>query len=160
MRPSHLCSVPENSCAQAIPIGDAASYAEVMAPGLSIEPSITNAPTLSDHLNRKKLDVNVDGLRERDRYLVYLPDRERELLRPRSLTTVWTIAVYRGEVARRAAPEKKYQWVTVGEDAMPAGHTTYAHASIGASRGLCAADGDVSMSRRGSYVSRAAGSHA
>ena len=175
VKPSHLCSVPENSGAQAISIAAVASYVELMQQLLSIEPSITYDLARSDHLNGKKLDFSLDSVLEIDRYLMFLHDRERELLHPFLLTTFWTIAVYVGEIIRRAALDNKYRWVTIGEDAVPAGHTTHARAGIGAIRGLRAKDGDLSMPSLavarivlrgskvpsiGSYVRRAIGLHA
>lgn len=114
---------------------------------LSSELATTTDIALPRHLDAKTLDFSLDSLHEIDCYLNLLHDNEEQIVGQPLLSTIWTIATYLGEVIRRAAPEKKYEWVTIGEESVPAGDSTK-HAGIGAVRALRSVGGDMSMPSR------------
>ena len=96
-------------------------------------------------LDRGKLDFGLESLHEIDRYLTFLHDNEQEVSGISLLSTIWTIALYVGEVIRRQAPERQYEWVNIGAELVPAGFTTIKQAGIGTSRALRAKDGEMCM---------------
>jgi hypothetical protein len=100
---------------------------------------------LSDRLDRKKLDFSLGSIPEIDRYLSVLHENEQEISGMPLLFTIWAVALYVGEVIRREVPEKKYEWVTISENSMPAGCTTAIQAGIGTTCALRATNGDMSM---------------
>jgi hypothetical protein len=93
---------------------------------------------LPQHLDRSKLD----------RYLNEIHDNEQSVGGLSLLTTIWATALYIGEIIRRAAPARQYQWVTIGEDLTATGTTSLQHADIGAVRALRARDGELTMPSR------------
>ena len=125
------------------------------------------APPISAHLRTQGCTLHDIGTISVTRF-------GPQVVKPSHLCTFWTIAVYVGEIIRRAALDNKYRWVTIGEDAVPAGHHPR-RAGIAAIRGLRAKDRDLSMPSLavarivlrgskvpsiGSYVRRAIGLHA
>lgn len=130
---------------QLIPEAAVDSYLQELHNLLSNKSSAASEIALSDYLDRQKLDFGLDSLREIDRYLSLLHDHEHEISGMPLLSTIWAIAFYVGEIIRREALEKQYQWVTIGVESVPAGFTTIKQAGIGAARGLCAKDGDMIM---------------
>ena len=103
---------------------------------------------LTEHLDRKRLDFSLDSLHEINRHLIYVHDRAHEVSGLPLLSTIWTIAMYVGEIIRREAPAKRYEWVSVGESSGSTGETTSAYPDCGAVRGLRARDGDMCMPSR------------
>ena len=140
-----LGSRPGSGGVKVIPDPTVDSYLRMLQQFLSDDPSATSIIALPGRLDRSKLDFSLDSLDEIDRYLNLLHDNEREIVGQPLLSTIWTVGMYVGEIIRRAAPEKKYAWVAIGEDAVPAGDTTIKQVGIGAVRALRAGSGDMSM---------------
>lgn len=103
---------------------------------------------LPQHLDRSRLDFSLPSLQTIDRYLNEVHDNEQSVGGLSLLTTIWATALYIGEVIRRAAPARHYQWVTIGEDLSATGTTSLRHADIGAVRALRARDGELTMPSR------------
>ena len=103
---------------------------------------------LTEHLERKKLDFSIDSLHEIDRYLNCVHDNAHSVSGLPLLSTIWTIAVYIGEVIRRESPSKRFQWVSVGESSGSSGETTIANPDLDTVRALRARDGDMCMPSR------------
>jgi hypothetical protein len=59
------------------------------------------------------------------------------------LSTISTIAMYVGEVIRREAPAKRYEWVSVGEPAESTGETTISARDLSSVRVLRSREGNV-----------------
>lgn len=145
VKASTLGSQPRSGGVKVISDATVASYLRMLQQLLSNDPSATENIALPGHLDRRKLDFSLDSLDEIDRYLNLLHDNEREIVGQPLLSTIWTIGMYVGEIIRYAAPEKRYAWVAIGEDAVPAGDTTIKQVGIGAVRALRAGSGDMSM---------------
>ena len=145
VKTSALGSRPGSGGVKVISDATIASHLRMLQHLLSNDPSATTDLALPEHLNRSKIDFSLDSLNEIERYLNLVHDNEREIVGQPLLSTIWTIGMYVGEIIRRAAPEKKYEWVAIGEDAVPAGDTTIKQVGIGAVRALRAGSGDMSM---------------
>lgn len=125
-----------------------AAFVESMQGLLLNEPPADADFALTEHLDRKRLDFSQASLYEIDRYLTCVHDRAREVSGLPLLSTIWTVAVYVGEVIRREAPAKRYEWVSIGESSGSTGDTTIAYPDFGAVRALRARDGDLCMPSR------------
>jgi hypothetical protein len=137
--------MPEANDSQTIPEATVASYLHDLQCLISSTASPAGEYMLIDHLDRGKLDFGLESLQEIDRYLTFLHDNEQEVSGISLLSTIWAIAFYVGEVIRRQAPERQYEWVNIGADLVPAGFTTIKQAGIGTSRALRAKDGEMCM---------------
>lgn len=103
---------------------------------------------LSDQLDRTRLDFTFESLQEIDRYLTAVHEESETIAGLPLLSTVWTLAMYVGEVIRRGAPARRFEWVTVGEPAGATGDTTINYPDLGVIRALQARDGEFCMPSR------------
>ena len=109
-----------------------------------LTPGTTEADIgLTEHLDRTKLDFTLDSLHEIDRYLNALHANAETIAGLPLLSTMWTIAMYVGEVIRREAHGKHYECVSIGEPSGTSGDTTIAYPDLGIVRALRARDGDL-----------------
>ena len=131
-----------------IPEATIAAFLERMHQLLLSETPADGDIALTEHLDRRTLDFSLDSLHEIDRYLNAVHDNAQEISGLPLLSTMWTIAMYVGEVVRREAHAKQYVWVSVGEPAGISGETTIAYPDLGAVRALRAKDGDMCMPSR------------
>lgn len=131
-----------------IPEATMASFLNGMHEFLLNVASADSEIALTEHLDRKQLDFGVDSLREIDRYLNCVNQSIQDLPGLPLLSTIWTIALYIGEVIRRGAPARRYQWVSVGDSSGNTGETTIAYTDFGAVRALRAKDGTMCMPSR------------
>ena len=145
VKTSALGSRPGSGGVKVMSDATVASYLQTLQQLLSNDPSAPTDIALPGHLDRSKLDFSLNSLDEIDRYLNLLHGNEQEIIGQPLLSTIWTIGMYVGEIIRRAAPEKKYEWVVIGEDGVPAGDTTIKQVGIDAVRALRAGSGDMSM---------------
>jgi len=105
---------------------------------------------LPERLDRSQLDFSLESLRVVDRYLNEVHDDDQGTVGASLLTTIWAAAMYTGEVIRRAAPARGFDWVTIGDEltAEAGGGTTTSQLDIGAVRALRARDGEMYMPSR------------
>jgi hypothetical protein len=104
---------------------------------------------LPERLDRRQLDFTLESLHIVDRYLNDVHDDDQGTVGASLLTTIWAAAMYTGEVIRRAAPARGFDWVTIGDElAAEAGGTTTNQLDIGAVRALRARDGEMVMPSR------------
>jgi hypothetical protein len=99
-------------------------------------------------LERSKLDFSIDSLHIIDQYLNDVHDNEHTVVGLSLLTTIWAAALYVGEIIRRAAPARGFDWVTIGDEIASGGGTTTNQVDIGAVRALRARDGEMCMPSR------------
>lgn len=64
---------------------------------------------LTEHLDRTKLDFTLDSLHEVNRYLGAVHANAETITGLPLLSTLWTIAMYVGEVIRREVKSKHYE---------------------------------------------------
>ena len=103
---------------------------------------------LPERLDRSKLDFSVDSLQVVDQYLNDVHDNEHTVVGLSLLTTIWATAVYVGEIIRRAAPARYFEWVTIADDQPVSGGTTTNQVDLGAVRALRARDGEMCLPSR------------
>lgn len=148
MKPPNSTPSPEDSGVVPIPDVTVAAFLEGMQQQLLTASASSGDIALTDHLDRQKLDFSLDSLHEIDRYLSTVHEHAEEVSGLPLLSTIWTIAVYVGEVIRRQARSKQYAWVSVGEPPGISGETTISYPDLGAVRALRAKDGDMCMPSR------------
>ena len=126
-----------------IPAAAIASFLAAMQ-AMLLTPGATDTDIgLTEHLDRTKLDFTLDSLHEIDRYLNAVHANAETIAGLPLLSTMWTIAMYVGEVIRREVHDKHYEWVSIGEPSGSGGDTTIAYLDLGALRALRARDGDL-----------------
>ncbi len=103
---------------------------------------------MPERLERSKLDFSLDSLLVIDQYLNEVHDNEHTVVGLSLLTTIWAAALYVGEIIRRAAPARGFEWVTIGDDIASGGGTTTDQVDVGAVRALRARDGEMCMPSR------------
>jgi hypothetical protein len=104
---------------------------------------------MPERLDRSRLDFGLDSLHVLDQYLNEVHDDEQASVGLSFLTTIWAAAMYTGEVIRRAAPARGFEWVTIGDElGASGGGTTTNQLDIGAVRALRARDGEMCMPSR------------
>ena len=103
---------------------------------------------LPEHLDRSRLDFSLDSLHVIDQYLNEVHANEHTSVGLSLLTTIWAAAMYTGEVIRRSAPPRGFEWVTLGDEPASGGGTTTHQLDIGAVRALRAGDGEMCMPSR------------
>jgi hypothetical protein len=103
---------------------------------------------MPERLERSRLDFSLDSLHVIDQYLNDVHDNEHTVVGLSLLTTIWAAALYVGEIIRRAAPARGFEWVTIGDDVASGGGTTTSQMDIGAVRALRARDGEMCMPSR------------
>lgn len=145
---SKSAPAPETGGLTPIPAATMVSFLEGMQRVLLNESPADGDIALTEHLDRKKLDFSPDSLHEIDRYLSSVHEHAEDVSGLPLLSTIWTIAMYVGEVIRRQAHSKHYAWVSVGEASGLSGETTIAYPDLGAVRALRAKDGDMCMPSR------------
>ena len=148
MKPTNSKSPPGVSAVVVIPDAAIAALLEAMKQLLLNKAPAEADFALTEHLDRKNLDFSLTSLHEIDRYLICVHDRAHEVSGLPLLSTILTIAMYVGEIIRREAPAKRYEWVSVGESSGSTGETTIAYPDFGAVRALRARDGDMCMPSR------------
>lgn len=148
MKPPKPSLSPESAGIAPIPDATIAAFLERMHQLLLKESPAEDDIALTGQLNRRSLDFSLDSLHEIDRYLNAVHDNAEGISGLPLLSTIWTIAMYVGEVIRQGAPNKDYQWVSVGEPSGSSGETTISYPDLGAVRALRARDGDMCMPSR------------
>jgi hypothetical protein len=103
---------------------------------------------LSPRLARTHLDFSLTSLQSIDRYLIHVHDNEDQVAGVSLLTTIWAIALYVGEVIRRTAPARQFEWVTIAAEDSATGQTTINHADVGMVRALRSRSGEMTMPSR------------
>ena len=103
---------------------------------------------LPERLDRAQLDFSLDSLHVVDQYLNEVHHNEHTVVGLSLLTTIWATALYVGEIIRRAAPTRYFEWVTIGDALASGGGTTTSQVDIGAVRALRARNGEMCMPSR------------
>jgi hypothetical protein len=103
---------------------------------------------MPERLDRSKLDFSLESLHVVDDYLNLVQEHEQTSVGSSLLTTIWVAALYVGEIIRRAAPHRHYQWVTIGDESPAGGGTTTAQVDLGSLRALRAHDGEMCLPSR------------
>ena len=103
---------------------------------------------LPERLDRSKLDFSLESLHVIDEYLGVVHDHEQTSVGSSLLTTIWVAALYIGEIIRRAATTRHYQWITIGDESPASGGTTTSQVDLGSLRALRAQDGELCLPGR------------
>ena len=103
---------------------------------------------LPERLDRSKLDFSLESLHVVDEYLNVVHEHEQTSIGSSLLTTIWVASLYIGEIIRRAATARCYQWVTIGDELPVSGGTTTDQVDLGSLRALRAQDGDMCLPSR------------
>ncbi|HEV7432874.1 MAG TPA: hypothetical protein VGN77_07515 [Steroidobacteraceae bacterium] len=103
---------------------------------------------LPAQLDRSKLDFSLESLHVLDEYLNVVHEHEQTSIGSSLLTTIWIAALYVGEIIRRAATHRHYQWVTIGDELPTSGGTTTNQVDLGSLRALRARDGEMCLPSR------------
>jgi hypothetical protein len=102
---------------------------------------------LPERLDRAKLDFTIESLHVVDEYLNVVHEHEQNSVGSSLLTTIWVMSLYIGEIIRRAASTRHYQWVTIGDESPASGGTT-THVDLGSLKALRARDGELCLPSR------------
>ena len=103
---------------------------------------------LPERLDRARLDFSQESLHHIDDYLNAVHDSGETSVGLSLLTTIWATALYVGEIIRRCAPHRHYEWVTFTDNQDPNGGTTTEQFDVGAVRALRARDGELCLPSR------------
>jgi hypothetical protein len=103
---------------------------------------------LPECLDRSRLDFSVESLHVIDEYLSVVHEYEQNSVGSSLLTTIWVASLYVGEIIRREATHRRYQWITIGDEAPSSGGTTTSQMDLGSLRALRAQDGDLCLPSR------------
>ena len=103
---------------------------------------------LADRLERARLDFSLQSLQLIDDYLNLVHAHEQTSVGSSLLTTIESTALYVGEIIRRLATSRNYQWVTIGDDVPGNGGTPPCQCGIGTVRALLAEDGELCLPSR------------
>lgn len=106
------------------------------------------AIVLPGRLDRSRLDFSFDSLHVIDQYLNDVHDNDQTAVGLSLLTTIWATALYVGEIIRRAAPARYFEWVTITDEQSASGGTTTRQFDLGAVRALRARDGEMCLPSR------------
>ena len=98
---------------------------------------------MPDRLDRSKLDFSLESLHVIDDYLNRVHEHEQTSVGSSLLTTIWVTSLYAGEIIRREAPHRRYQWITIGDESPAGGGTTTAQVDLGSLRALRDYEGGV-----------------
>jgi hypothetical protein len=103
---------------------------------------------LPERLDRARLDFSHDSLHRIDDYLNDVHDSGDTAVGMSLLTTIWAAALYVGEVIRRLAPQRLYQWIRLSDDAPEASAATTGQFDIGSVHALRGRDGELCLPSR------------
>lgn len=103
---------------------------------------------LPGRLDRSRLDFSLDSLHVIDQYLNDVHENDQTVVGLSLLTTIWATALYVGEIIRRAAPARYFEWVTITDELPASGGTTTSQYDLGAVRALRAQDGEICLPSR------------
>jgi hypothetical protein len=103
---------------------------------------------LPGHLDRDRLDFSLESLQVIDQYLNDVHDNDQTVVGLSLLNTIWATALYVGEIIRRAAPARYFEWVTITDELTASGGTTTSQFDLGAVRALRAHDGEMCLPSR------------
>ncbi len=103
---------------------------------------------LPARLDRSRLDFSLESLHVVDEYLNVVHEHEQTSIGSSLLTTIWVASLYIGEIIRRLAPTRRYQWVTIGDEPPTGGGTTTSQMDLGSLRALRAHDGELCLPSR------------
>src|SRR5579862_8646751 len=103
---------------------------------------------LPEHLDRAGLDFSVASLLLIDDYLNAVHAHEQTSVGSSLLTTIEATAFYVGEIIRRLATSRNYEWITIGDDLPESGGTPPCQIEIGTVRALRAEDGELCLPSR------------
>jgi hypothetical protein len=103
---------------------------------------------MPERLDRSKLDFSLGSLNVIDDYLNVVHGHEQTSVGSSLLTTIWVASLYVGEIIRRAAGHRCYQWVTLGDESPPGAGTTTTQVDLGSLRALRAQDGEMCLPSR------------
>jgi hypothetical protein len=127
---------------------------ESVAASLTLQPLLSGGDdarediVLPGHLDRGGLDFSVASLLLIDDYLNAVHAHEQTALGSSLLTTIEATAFYVGEIIRRLATGRNYEWVTIGDDLPQTGGTPPCQMEIGTVRALRADDGEICLPSR------------
>lgn len=103
---------------------------------------------MPDRLDRSKLDFSLESLHVIDDYLNRVHEHEQTSVGSSLLTTIWVTSLYAGEIIRREAPHRRYQWITIGDESPAGGGTTTAQVDLGSLRALRDYEGELCLPSR------------
>jgi hypothetical protein len=103
---------------------------------------------MPERLDRSKLDFSLESLNVIDDYLNVVHGHEQTSVGSSLLTTIWVASLYVGEIIRRGAAHRHYQWVTTGDESPAGGGTTTSQVDLGSLRALRAQDGELCLPSR------------
>jgi hypothetical protein len=103
---------------------------------------------LPEQLDRSRLDFSLESLHVVDEYLNVVHEHEQTSIGSSLLTTIWVASLYIGEIIRRLATTRHYQWITLGDELPASGGTTSGQVDLGSLRALRAHDGDLCLPSR------------
>jgi hypothetical protein len=126
------------------------SYAPILE---SLQPLLLSGAAAADivlpaRLDRSRLDFSLESLRLIDDYLNEVHAHEQTSVGSSLLTTIEATALYVGEIIRRLAITRNYEWITIGDDLPASGGTPPCQIEIGTVRALCAQDGEMCLPSR------------
>jgi hypothetical protein len=125
-----------------------APYLDSMQPLLSGGAAADANILLAGRLDRSRLDFSLESLRVIDDYLNEVHAHEQTSLGTSLLTTIEYTALYVGEIIRRVAGARNYEWITIGDDLPESGGTPPCQIEVGTARALRAQDGEVCLPSR------------
>ncbi len=103
---------------------------------------------LPERLDRASLDFSLESLQQIDEYLNVVHEHEQNSVGSSLLTTIWVVSIYIGEIIRRAAPARQYEWVTIGDESPASGGCTASQMDLASLRALRAQDGELCLPSR------------
>jgi hypothetical protein len=102
---------------------------------------------LPERLDRSRLDFSLESLHVVDEYLNIVHTYENSV-GSSLLNTIWVTSLYIGEIIRRAAAARHFQWITIGDEPTTSGGTTTSQVDLGSLRALRAQDGELCLPSR------------
>ncbi len=103
---------------------------------------------LPERLDRSRLDFSRESLHVIDDYLNEVHDSGDTAVGLSLLNTIWAAALYVGEIIRRCAPERHYQWVAINENEAGGTGNTTEQFDLGTVRALRGRDGEICLPSR------------
>jgi len=99
-------------------------------------------------LDRSRLDFSLESLHAIDEYLNMVHTHEQNCVGSSLLNTIWVTSLYIGEIIRRGADARHFEWITIGDEPTTTGGTTTSQVDLGSLRALRSEDGELCLPSR------------